>query len=124
MVRLVAVATFFKEIAMNAENAEKVKGWFKKHDLEFPEFERIPESDRLHEDQKICGLMKLLELSVGPPYGSATTDMSVDAENRVICLTYQNCEDLRDDITEYDVIYLLRCGIYWHSNDYLVWSSS
>lgn len=67
-------------------------------------FEDIPESERLHPDATICGLMKLYSLMtesnkrIGPVQG---------ADHDIIYL----CDIEEMQITRDDVIYLFRCGI-------------
>lgn len=80
---------------------------FDKHDDEDHDFDLIPEAEQLHTDRKICGMMKLYTLLKEPPAYSVIAGASHD----VIWLD----DDLRDDVTDDDILYLVRCGIHWSS---------
>lgn len=79
---------------------------FEKHEDELLKFDRIPESQRLHVSDDLCGLIKIASLLKEP----AKFDFS--AGHDIVYLS--NPCDLKE-LAEDDVIYLLRCGIHFDS---------
>lgn len=90
--------------------SETLKAWFKRtSDFdEFLRFEKIPESERLHPNRELCGLLKVAALMKTPK------DFSICATHDEIYLV--SADELRDDMTEEDVLYLHRCGVRWDSS--------
>ncbi len=70
-------------------------------------FSRIPATERLHESEVLCGLLKLASLMKKP----RTFEMS--AEHDVVYLA--DAKQLQN-VTEADLVYLLRCGLNWDSS--------
>ena len=78
---------------------------FEKHsDDEHLKFERIPKAERLHPSDDLCGLLKVASLMKNP------AKFSMNAGHDQIWLA--DWDDLKQ-LTEEDVVYLLRCGIWW-----------
>jgi len=77
---------------------------FEKHiDAEFLKFKRIENPSSAAQD--LCAFLLLDRLCPG------STKIVAAAEHDVIYLSY-DFSDLKDCITEDDVIYLLRCGVW------------
>jgi hypothetical protein len=85
--------------------------WFEQNDKEYCEFDRIPEAERLRPARKLCGLLKVASLMKDP------ADFSFHAEHDEIFLAAP--DDLRPDVTEADVVSLLRCSVRWDSNGWM-----
>jgi hypothetical protein len=92
---------------MNMNDPEQIEAWFEQHDDEHCEFERIPAGERLHESHSLCGLLKLYSLFKEP------AKFGYCAEHDQLYIA-----DLDDlvDLTEDDVIYLRRCGLFYDSD--------
>lgn len=73
----------------------------------YRKFEEIPEKDRLHPNRRICAFLKVYGLMKDP------TKFDVCAEHDIIYLT---TVDSLKEITDEDIVYLHRCGIFYDSN--------
>lgn len=91
----------------------KLQEQFRKYsDEEYLEFERIPAEQKLHSDDSLCGYLKVYSLL------KEGKNLVLDAEHDVIFLA---ARDKLKNMTDDDVIYLLRCGIsYDEESDGLV----
>lgn len=79
---------------------------FEKHQGEHLEFERIPLGERAHRRPDLCGMLYL-----DARFGGAG-DAVTHAEHDQIWFAFPT-----DELTEADVIYLLRCGILFDSEN-------
>lgn len=89
---------------------ELVEQWMAANNDEYGEFERIPEAERLHPARKLCGFLKLASLMRDP------SAFPIDAVHDEIYLATP--EELRRDVTEADIVYLIRCTVRWNSDGY------
>jgi hypothetical protein len=95
---------------------KEIEDLFSKHsDAEYLEHDKIPKEERLHPSRTLSGYLKLASLMKDPSQFDVETKWE---ETMWLCVI----DDLRKkDVTEADVIYLLRCGIsYDESSDCLV----
>ena len=69
-------------------------------------FENIPESERLHPDKTLCGLLKVYSLLIDP-----TSGVFRGADHDIIGLPHER-EII--PLTKEDVIYLKRCGVHYN----------
>lgn len=84
-------------------NSIKVR--FDKFDSESHKFERIPEAERLHPNQRLCVFMKVASLMSDPE------KFEVFAEHDIIGMP--NDDEFKSPITDDDILYLVRCGVRW-----------
>lgn len=85
--------------------ANDVRDLFNKHDDEHGKFERIDPADRLHPAKRLCGFLKLAAMMTDP------SQWSVHAGRDEVFLA--GVDELRPDVAESDMLYLMRCGIRW-----------
>lgn len=89
----------------------KVKEAFDKYEnYEYLKFERIPEEDKPFKSPELCAYVKIYYLMERP------TRFDVNAERD--CIYLPQLQDLKQ-LTDEDVLYLVRCGIHLHDGDYL-----
>lgn len=89
---------------------------FDKHALEYSRFDRIVENDRLHADRAKCALLYILKLSKD----LSGEKMEFKGYGEGAFLSHPDLN--LDELTEFDVIYLLRCGMkYDRENDCLLY---
>lgn len=89
--------------------SKKIHELFEKYsDEEHGEFERIPKEQRLHPSEDLCGLMKVASLMKKPER------FCLNGGHEQIWLA--DHKDLKP-LTDADVIYLLRCGIWWDTGN-------
>ena len=86
-----------------------VNGIYVANEEEFGEFDRIPDEQVLHGHTHICGLIKMLELMKDPSV------FEFRAYYKSLWLTDLN--NVHNNLTEEDYLYLLRCGIYYNHID-------
>lgn len=70
-------------------------------------FEEIAEKDRLHPSRFLCGYLKLASLL---KEGAQSFDVG-GADHDIIYLCHE--DDIREDVTAEDILYLRRCGIHY-----------
>jgi uncharacterized protein (DUF934 family) len=92
------------------EKAEQIAAWFEKHEEEGSEFDHIPAEDLLHPQDDICAMLKVSSLMKDP------AEFNLRAKHDGIY--FGDIEDL-GDVTEEDVLYLVRCGVCWDDNGYM-----
>jgi hypothetical protein len=95
-----------KSEARFMNDPEQIEAWFEKNDDEYMRFERIPVGDRLYVSSGLNGLLKIAQLLKNPE--KFTIQPAHDA------LVIADLDDLVD-LTEEDVIYILRCGMHYDS---------
>ncbi len=81
---------------------------FKQYRDEIGCFHKIPIDERLHKSPTLCGWMKLASLLHNPEEFVLLSD---DTGNDGI---YFEDDKVRYDLTDDDIIYLLRCGIDYY----------
>lgn len=92
---------------------EELKAAFAKFDSEYGKFDRIPEGERVCGSPDACALVLLsnrFELN--------KRDVLVSAEHDQVWLfgaDYTDCDDW--PLTDDDVLFLVRCGVYMSEED-------
>ncbi len=101
---------------MSLENREQVvhriSQWYEKNENEYLKFDRI--TDPLHPVEDICGILYLHQ-KCGARKASnrkGFCDFISSAEHDEIWFDAQEIKNLTED----DVVYLMRCGIRWDSD--------
>lgn len=89
-----------------SNTAEKMAAMFPDDDPAYLNFDAIPPGDRLHQNRRLCGLLKVVTLMLSP----ASFDFC--AEHDILYLA--QISDLTE-LTPADAEYLSRCGIHWDS---------
>lgn len=79
---------------------------FKKFDSEHPQFDRIPEAERLHPNRHICGLMKIYALAARP------SKLDFCAEHDCVYV-HPGPSEFAAELSDADIIYLSRCGFHY-----------
>ena len=95
-----------KEKTMN--NPETMHERFEAVSYAYLDFDNIPVADRLHPSDDLCGILKVASLMKDPQ------DFSFHAEHDELYLP--NIEDLVD-LTDKDILYLVRCGISYDTDN-------
>lgn len=86
----------------------RLQEMFDKDESVFHRFdETIPADKRLHPNRDLCGLLKVASLMIDPE------KFDMHAEHDVVYLAHEG--EIREDITDEDVIYLKACGIFYDS---------
>ncbi len=85
-------------------DVDNMEQQFDKFAEEYLEFDRIPESERLHPCKVICGMMKVHQLL----WEGKTIDLYASRDE----LHLNSLEDMKTP-SDNDTIYLLRCGILY-----------
>lgn len=88
------------------EAGESLASRFEAVSNEHGEFERIPEAERLHPHADVCGILKVYSLLKHPQ------SWYMAAEHDIVYLADES--DL-NEITDTDVLYLARCGVFCDS---------
>lgn len=91
--------------------SERLAELFEKHADEFNEFERIPESERLHPSATLSAMLKTASLIRHP------ASFGIGSGHEVIYLA--DLDEIKDDITDDDVLYLRRCGVHYDEDGFL-----
>lgn len=92
--------------------SEKLEELFDYHETQHLRFEDIPEAERLHQRADLCGMLYLAERF---PCKNKR-DMVCSAEHDQIWYDAAPDDEGNWPLTEADVIYLYRCGI-WYDSD-------
>lgn len=88
---------------MFEDDEDQLYMWFDKHENQQNKFEKIPKEQRRHDRPDLCAMLYLHEKLGGKD------KMITASEHDQIWFEFDNL----DKLTEEDVIYLLRCGVFY-----------
>lgn len=91
---------------------KQLTAWFEKHEDEHSKFDRIPEKDQLHPLRDICAMLYMHRKMGGVNYKGIGA-----AEHDEVFFAW----DTIGDLTEDDVIYLIRCGVEYDGDGFRMW---
>jgi hypothetical protein len=74
---------------------------FERFEEEYLEFNRVPDADRLHPDRRLCGYLKVYSLL----HPEEQINFVLWAEHDIVHLPVPH------ELTDDQIVYLLRCGI-------------
>lgn len=72
----------------------------------FRNFNLIPNDQRLHSNRKLCGMLKVTSLLKRPDKFNCFI-----THGNILCLAEVGA--LIDNVTQQDVVYMQRCGLFW-----------
>ena len=86
----------------------KTKDRFLSYETDFEKFYKIPEEERLNVNPVLCGILKIQSLMKNPENIFLTSEICGELQVNI-------ANDLKEELSDEDIHYLVKCGVCYSS---------